>query len=265
MRQGFWGDLSMPLNNANAPSTSVPAIAVTRDCIGTGLNNATIPKPTGHFRSLWGTTAINASPIGCITNAKSSSDVLQLKRVRAQPSVAPEGDRYYLTTNGSHGEIFPGNIAAIPVISNSQLWEYQHHVYYVREEVQHNETIPVLMQGTLRNIGAGKVINFQPLIEGIEMIRFMYGVDTDNDGVVNAYISAGNMTEDYWNYTNAEILAVKVYVLARDILPDNNYVNGNTYQLGDFTTQVMNDNYRRLVFSSTVTLYNSGVKTWASR
>jgi len=94
----------------------------------------------------------------------------------------------------------------------------------------------------------------------------MYGIDNDTNiddkGVVNMFLSAGNMTQALWNNAaNTKIIAVKVYVLARSILPDNDYTNTNTYRLGDveFTP---NDNYRRMLFTSTVTLFNARVDSW---
>ena len=60
---------------------------------------------------------------------------------------------------------------------------------------------------------------------------------------------------------NNRILAVRIYVLARSILPDNKYTNTNTYTLGDLPV-TFDDHYRRLLFNSTVTLYNAGVDSW---
>jgi type IV pilus assembly protein PilW len=106
------------------------------------------------------------------------------------------------------------------------------------------------------------------VVEGIEYIRFMYGVDTTNNGVVNAFISADNMANSYWdNESDVRILAVKIFVLARNILPDRNYENLNSYQLGDLNIDFIDgdgegDNYRRLLFSSTITLYNARVDSW---
>jgi type IV pilus assembly protein PilW len=100
------------------------------------------------------------------------------------------------------------------------------------------------------------------VVEGIEMMRFMYGVDSDNDGVVNAFISADSMTNAFWDNENGTtILAVKLYILARDILPDNKYINKNTYQLGDWQFTA-NDNYRRMLFNTTVTLHNARIDSW---
>ena len=72
-----------------------------------------------------------------------------------------------------------------------------------------------------------------------------------------------NMTDAEWdNENNVSILAVKVYVLARNIMPDTKYTNNNVYQLGDVAFDADGDNYRRLLFTSTVTLFNSRGDIW---
>ena len=264
LRQDFWGDYTGTIDLASINPVPVAPVG---ECIGGGINNGTFPVAAGKFRTLWGVTVTNANPnpMGCFGDAKSGSDVLQLKRVVSTPLVQTGGainaTNYYLITNMNNGTIFDG-ADALPTIPNSEIWQYQHHIYYVREEVQGNNTVPVLMQGRLAN-----TLSFSPIIDGIEMIRFMYGIDTDINptapgyGIVNAYVSAGNMTAALWNNATSRILSVKIYVLARNVLPDNNYTNTNTYRLGE-QNYIFNDNYRRLLFSSTVTLYNAGVDTW---
>ena len=89
------------------------------------------------------------------------------------------------------------------------------------------------------------------------MIRLEYKFTS-----LNAYISADNMTRDFWDNSNdVEILSVKVYVLARDILPDDDYTNTNTYWMGD-NQVVVNDSFRRLLLVSTVSLHSSGIEAW---
>lgn len=266
LRQDFWGDYTgtIDLSSIN-PVPNPPA----GECIGGGINNGTFPVAVGKFRTLWGQTAGSATILsGCRTDAKVGSDVLQLKRVISSPLIDAAGDpvviapagNFYLVANMSHGTIFAGG--AVPAVQNAQVWEYQHHIYYVREEAQGINTVPVLMQGQLAN-----TLAFSPIIDGIEMIRFMYGIDTDTDptnpgyGIINAFISADDMNDALWNNANSRILSVKIYVLARNVLPDNNYTNTNIYRLGE-QNYTFNDNYRRLLFSSTVTLYNAGVDTW---
>ncbi|GHG02474.1 PilW family protein [Thalassotalea marina] len=259
LRQDFWGDYTgtFDLASLNGIAPAAPG----NDCVGEGINNATFPLANGNFRTLWSTTAVAGNPLGCFANSAPAfvgSDILQLKRVVSDP-LAPgalNANNYYLITNLSDGEIFAGN-AAIPDIDNSRIWEYQHHVYYVTEQNQGTYDVPVLMQGRLTN-----TMSFAPVVDGIEYIRFMFGVDTDDDGVVNSYLSATNMTQGYWNNASGtNIISVKIYVLARSIVPDNKYTNNNTYSLGDLDIAV-NDNFRRMLFTSTVTLFNARVDSW---
>lgn len=280
MRQDFWGNLAAPMDFSVLRSAPAMPAVPSPECVGGGVNNGSFPTAVGKFRTLWGVTATSADNMGCIDDAKLSSDILQIKRAISAPltlaNPLPDpvpamgnSDRYYLIADSNSGNIFVGN--TVPAnIRNPQVWEYQHHIYYVREESQGSNVVPVLRQGRL---DADNGMDFDVLIEGIEMIRFMYGVDTDvdvdtvdyfngeGDGIVDAYISADNMTDVLWDNKDARILAVKVFVLVRDILPDANYENKKTYIVGD-TPITFDDNYRRLLFSSTVTLHNSRVDTW---
>jgi len=266
LRQGFWGDLTGTLDAGGLVSSIVPT-SVSGDCIGEGVNNASFPATIGHFRTLWGKTVTNTSLMGCITNAKLGSDLLQLKRAVSSPTDLGDisSDNYYIIANPNTAGIFAGG-AAVPSLIFGQIWEYQQHIYYVREDSQGSNKVPVLVQGRLQN--RASVMNLDMVVEGIEYIRFMYGVDTTNNGVVNAFISADNMTASYWdNENDIRILAVKIFVLARNILPDKNYENLSSYQLGDLTVDFIDgdgvgDNYRRLLFSSTVTLYNARIDSW---
>jgi len=285
IRQGFWGNL--PAEMDISVLENPPPVAA-NDCTIAGTNNGSFPQAVGHFRTIWGATLASASVMNCITDAKTTSDIIVIKRVISQPVLPPvtagklDANRYYLMSSANSADVFAGN-AAIPTIPNSQVWEYQNHIYYIKNETQGSNIIPVLMQGRLTN-SATKAINFQPMIDGIEMIRFWYGVDMDadvdtndytdtfnassgpGDGVIDAFIPARNMTAALWDNDASKILAVKVFVLVRDILPDAKYTNNNTYQLGGSSTadqfSANGDNYRRLLFSSTVSLQNVKVKVW---
>jgi len=268
LKQNFWGDYPGTLTRgAINPVPGAPG----NECIGGGVNNGTFPDLVGPFRTLWGQTVTNANPMGCFNNAKLGSDVLQLKRVIAAPlqifvGVPPVAtpvvntvtNNFFLVANLNGGTIFPEGV--VPFIDNSRVWEYQHHVYYVSNQVEGTNVVPVLMQGQLTN-----TMVFSPIIDGIDMIRFMYGLDTNNSGTVDAFVSAdgvlgnGGMNEALWD--SGRILAVKIYVLARSIRPDNDYNNTSTYQLGDLPFKV-DDNFRRLLFTSTVSLYNSSNDGW---
>jgi type IV pilus assembly protein PilW len=263
LRQDFWGDYTGIIDLISIqPVPAAPA----GECVS-GINNGTFPLGIGHFRTLWGQTVTSASIMGgCRTDAKIGSDILQLKRVISSPLGLVAGDtatagNFYFMSNINEGTIIsPG--AIVPDIKNAQVWEYQNHIYYITEETQGTNTVPVLMQGQLTN-----TLSFAPIIDGIEMIRFEYGIDTQIDpavagyGIVDAYVPANNMTDTLWDNASSRIISVKVYVLARAIREDNKYENKNTYKLGGFD-YVVDDNYRRLLFTSTVTLYNASIDEW---
>ncbi|REL34766.1 PilW family protein [Thalassotalea euphylliae] len=257
MRQGFWGELAMPLSNSNL--LAVPA-APSSECRGGGINNGTFPGNIGTFRAIWGATPLNSAMMGCINDAKQGSDILQLKRAVALPTVgALDDDRYYLTTNMNAGQIFDGENTP-PVINNSQTWEYQHHIYYVSDDTLAGSSNVV---PTLNLISLANSMWNQPLIDGVEMIRFLYGIDSDGNGNVDSFVSANNVTDAIWDgASSAKIRAVKVYVLVRDIELDPTYTNDTVYRLGDVNFNAAGDNYRRMLFSSTITLHNGDVRVW---
>jgi type IV pilus assembly protein PilW len=262
-RQAFWGDYTGDIDLASLIETVDPA-TIGGDCVGGGVNNASFPVAVGAFRTLWGVTVTAANNMNCITDARIGSDIIQIKRAVANPLDVGDiqANRYYIRSSANAAAIFAGN-GAVPVINHSRIWEYQHHVYYVREEQVGTETVPVLVQGTLSNTAS--VMNMGMLVEGIEMIKFMYGVDMDGDGIVDSFVSADDMLDNLWDQAgNINILSVKVFVLARDIRPDQKYENKNVYQLGDSTVDFSgnSDNYRRLLMSSTVSLDNARTISW---
>lgn len=264
--QDFWGDYGLSISgdslNASIPGAPAMPAAPALECQGQGTNNGTYPLTglgVGNFRTLWGETATAAgvTNMSCISDARPNSDVIQIKRVISNPNIVPSNGFSYFTSNTDEGAIYslPG---AVPVIANSRTWQYQHHIYYV------SDTTPTLMKWRLTS----QMTN-EPVVDGIERIYFMYGVSTVTDptqpgyGVVNAYLSAANMTANgLWDNTTTLLLSVKVYVLARTMLADNKYTNNNTYILGDQAPYTPGDNFRRLLLSSTVTLFNAESDSW---
>lgn len=260
LQQNFWGDYTGSLRFSSLDAVPVAAGV---ECTDGSVNNGTYPADVvGNFRTLWGetSTALGVTSMTCIGDATPDSDVIQLKRVISNPRTALVNNFSYFVASTKDAAVYKLPLvapAAVPIINNSQTWQYQHHIYYVRTG------IPVLMKWRLTT----QMIN-EPIVDGIERIYFMYGISTVTNptlpgfGVVNAYVSAASMTPALWNNTNTNILAVKIYVLARSILPDNNYDNENTYTLGDQAAYTPADNFRRLLLSSTVTLYNSEIDAW---
>ncbi len=52
------------------------------------------------------------------------------------------------------------------------------------------------------------------LLDGVDGLSFNYGLDTDNDGVVDSWVSAGGVT--------SKVIAIRVRLSAHPLHPDMN-------------------------------------------
>ena len=110
----------------------------------------------------------------------------------------------------------------------------------------------------------GGMVN-ETIMEGVENIRFLFGLDTNNDQRVDSYRSVENMTSTDWENRRA-ILTVQVFVLVRALQQDNDLKQTNqTYTLGEDANQrvlVFDDRFRRALFTTTIRLNNIGANLW---
>ena len=83
--------------------------------------------------------------------------------------------------------------------------------------------------------------------------RLDTNLDADNSGTITAADGAGIALGTTVSLRRAR--AVRIWLLARAARPDPNYFNNQTYQVG-YKTITPNDNFRRLLLSTTVTLRN---------
>ena len=247
---GFMGDIT-GADLIVGSDTTLSGTAVTADCVGAGLNNASFPNTQlSHFRRLWGyEQGVSAESLACIT-PNNATDVIQIKRLMGPPATVLTATRYYAASTQNEIIFFNGSAAA-PGLANSRIWEYQHHVYFIRND----GTTPVLRRRTL-SINNG-MNNEEQLVEGIENMRILYGFDSDGDGTANSYMPVENVTTLMWdNAQSQRLVALRLFLLVRSNEEDGRYENGTTYTLGDKTIGPLNDNYRRKVVSTTIMLDN---------
>ena len=232
-------------------NTQITAPAVPNDCVGAGISNATLPNNLPNFRRIWGyESGVGGVEINCLNDVVGETDVLQIKRL-VGPSTATPNDpaRYYMAANSGEAIFFTGG-QATPALSNGRFWEYQHHIYYIRNDGD----IPVLRRRVLSaNQGMG---NEEQLVEGIENIRILYGVDNDGDNTADSFMPVPNVTSLMWDQVTEQIVALRIFLLVRSTEPDNSYTNRTVYTLGDKTIAAANDNFRRKVVSTTIVLEN---------
>lgn len=96
----------------------------------------------------------------------------------------------------------------------------------------------------------------QPLVEGVEEMQFLYGVDSDGDGIANEY-----ETGDYVNTsgTQNKVVSVRIGLLTYSInqARDAGEKDTNTYRILDTNYTPPEDGNTRRVFVKTVPMRNA--------
>ncbi len=121
------------------------------------------------------------------------------------------------------------------------------------------EAIPALYRYTsVAGVGTA-----QELLEGVERMEILYGVDTNSDSIPDVYLPAGgssggnNLTSSA-NWSN--VISVRISLLVRTINQNFNIDDDtNTYTLLDAAAyDPADENLRRRVFTTTVQIRNRG-------
>lgn len=276
---GYWGGLLDP-----ADATVDASVALGGDDCGagtnpwafvlgvpvTGLNNATA-------------AAANAAH-DCIAAAdfEAGTDVLAIKRLVAfrvpgdttlcaagyftaeELARSRDGRHVYLADNGGSGLLYeaPADATALAAMDATidgtvggciENRKYRASVYFIRNySVTAGDGIPTLCRAYVRYSADGSaapVVDSECLVEGIEQIQFEYGVDPDEDGTPNLYVSAPTATQ------LDDTVALRIHVVARSIGMDTAYDNPKTYLTGDVSYTPADSFYRRSA-TTTVILRN---------
>ncbi len=92
------------------------------------------------------------------------------------------------------------------------------------------------------------------LIEGIDSLQILYGLDTDStpDAVANIYITADNIANRW-----ARIVSVRLAVLANSVTESSNVKTKNSYSVLGSNITGFNDYKTRRIFNGTVMLRNN--------
>ncbi|MEM0515946.1 PilW family protein [Pseudoalteromonas sp. YIC-827] len=276
---GFFGRLNInSLTTADASGVTAP----TGDCIDEVFSIGSFPG-TGavpNFPVLYGVVATDTkNPLSCVDlsaeiKPKSNSDVIQIKRAAGEEMSGQntQTGQYYVQTTLSDARFIEGDGTAIPFELGKGVWPYEHLVYYVGEDTYTSGdkeiAVPVLMRKRL----VGDQMQTESVLEGVENIRFLYGLDNDGNGDVDEYLEAGDMTPAHWQQSGTtSIKTVQVSVLVRATKEDPNMqLENKTYILGGdnadtqrvLTGDAVPGNYRRMVFVSTFKINNAGGNQW---
>lgn len=102
---------------------------------------------------------------------------------------------------------------------------------------------------------SGSVVANEELIEGVDNMQILYGIDTTGDTVADNYVVAGAATlnsRDEW----LTVVSIKIALLMRTVVGYGNDLDTNTYQLHEVVVPAQNDTIKRRVFNTTILLRN---------
>ena len=227
-------DAGAGVNNPLADNNDVITIRVAR---GTGIRttanmaDGTTALPTAFVGML------GAKDIAMITDCTATTIFQVTQTTGSAPNftilhgvAAPSGDS-------------PGNSKADlgrAFAMGSTLFTVETVTYYLRDE----GSGPVLY----RRVGASSA---QPLVEGIESMEILYGVDTTGgDGRADQYFSASAVTD--WN----DVVSIRVGFLMRTINEINLETDTNTYSVNGVVVDPVDDRRIRRVITTTIALRN---------
>ncbi|GMR08136.1 MAG: PilW family protein [Gammaproteobacteria bacterium] len=201
-----------------------------------------------------------------ITQDCNDADMFQ-KRNNASGATVSRG-------NGSTSNPGPGNVNpnTLPGFGGAQKWStiygpgakflaLQSNAYYVGKGTNGE---PALFRMSFETGAAGTP---QEIVEGVENIQVLYGVDTDapEDGIANVYRTIDNVGVGATDGT--KVSSVRISLLMRTVNSVSTDVDTKTdYSMTGHTTATateidpINDRYLRYVFTSTVKLRNRGDK-----
>jgi len=218
----------------------------------------------GNFQGIYGNIS---SVLGTtIEDDDSSKEVFTVAYKNTNKSRFSVGNYITVASPAGNAEIrsiagVSGTNKQIIKLNNGDGFNYNHRegtIFNCIQEIRYY----VDSNGTLRRNNFERNGN-QPILENVEDLQFMYGLDINGDGYIDQWV---NNVSDGSNKID-QVKAVKIWLIVRGTVPDSNFLDNRTYFLGISSTggvyvakrykpssQVRN--YRRLIFSTTVDLRN---------
>lgn len=259
---GFYGDVPAQGAVYTQPEPCASTLAQL------GWDNATKGRPV----ALEGRSAAAMATLGCASQAVNSSPGLVLRRldtgVTALAAVDDSAEIAYVQTSqcntdvASTAYIFSNQKSAFTLrnlacTGAGELRRYLSRIYYIARcnecQGEAADTIPTLKRAEL----VGNAITVTPLATGIERLALEYGFDTNEDGTPDVYRTGLSGVAGAADNNWANVVATRVYVLARTESENAGYVDTKRYELGlQGSVGPFNDAYKRKVFVTTAKLQN---------
>jgi type IV pilus assembly protein PilW len=260
---GYYGGL-VPYQGYQLAAAAAPSVCATDVA---GLHFISPPAALQWPVPLFGVSAGDPVP-ACVAAAtggvKPGTDILVVRRTRTAPVVgAPDAAQLYVQPSGCKNDLEQHRDFVVDVGANAgaftrtkrgcttlaDLYEIQTRIYYVS-----NETIPTLRLLTI----SGTSSTNEPLVQGVDDMRVEYGLDNaSSDGAADAFRKCLSTTDPCSAADWANTVAVRVYLLARNLAPEGGYTDTKKYVMGtDVVTGPFNDRYKRHAYTAVIRLMN---------
>ena len=276
LHAGYFGAL------ANAPTLPVTVTSLPDPCdFALATIQGSVAIPLQGYLGATSAANLDAGKLGCLDAAagyKPQTAVLVVKRADTSIlAAAPTAGFYNIQTSGCAGDPVRYVLDADTSVANftlhantspgclpltsapaAKIAPVYSRIFYISTcsnasctAAGHDST------PTLKRIDMTPTAMTAPvaLVDGIEDMQFEYGIDTAAaDGTPDSYVT----TPSFANWSN--VMAVRVYILARNVDASPGYADVKTYVLGaarTFTPTASADlPYRRHIYSETVRLNN---------
>jgi type IV pilus assembly protein PilW len=287
---GFYGRSSLPVTTASY-ALSDPC-ATTPGSMGFSTTpTLTVPLP------VYG-PALAATVPTCLAtnlpNMKAGAEVLTVSYVSGSTTATPSGTEYYLQRSScstdsvsmvyskTAADFVLHNKAAVAggacsTSTKAELRKYVERSYYVATcdvcTGTGADTTPTLKMAEFVN-GA---IQASSLVAGIEDVHYSYGVDLDNNGSPDCYVSnpsdisavpaactaAATAASYTWTASAtanwANVTAVRINLLSRNLDNTVSWTDTRTYDLGRAAVNgPYGDHYKRHVYGTVARIWNTG-------
>lgn len=225
----------------------------------------------------------NGASLPCLSDLRSGTDILVLRRAStcvagsADCAAVASGTPYFQASlcssatelssdNSSNYYALDTNTASLTrhkrdCSTLADFHRYRTHIYFIADNDNSGDGIPTLKRAELGSSG----FTIVPLVEGIENLQIEYGIDTNNDGVPDAFTAnpdsynscTGVACVDNWR----SVVAVKLHLLARNTEQSAGYTDNKTYTLGlnadgSVYTTTPGGAYKRHAYQAQVRLNN---------
>jgi type IV pilus assembly protein PilW len=250
VNQNFWAGLRS--QDIRAPGLITPQ----GDCF-TAADSGSLPTAAQPFLPLFSATVGSTLTPSCLTHAKADSDFLQLKRLAGDPVTAEQlrSNRLYLQQSSRLGQLI--NPMQPGLDARAIYWPYIHQLFYVSLQSYDGGQIPVLMRKRLVRQASGQLaMDTAAVVDGIEMLVFEFGIDSNFDGQTDYFAPASQVEASVWQQRQGQVVQLRYFVLVRSLTPDPSYTNLQRYRLGHREFSAPADQFRRLLLSSAVTFHH---------